>query len=296
MSKYRRIQKSSPKRSKRPYAARGGIKSNTKGLNYGSTWWGRAWRKVFEPSAVDSRLARGRSYAKNGQVVDLNIDKGKIEASVQGSQLKPYEVSITVKTLGDEIWDTVLEQVRSDASLAATLMTGELPEGIDQVFQQAGGSLFPNRLRHISNTCECSDWSNPCKHSAAVYYILCESLDEDPLLLFLLRGRSRDEVIEAFSNASFQKLDSQGKAETEEVEKHELCSNAREFWATVDFDEFLEEHVRPSRVTPWPVWRLGSFPFWRGEKELEKELSEIYHRASNHNLNIYLSRSRRRKS
>src|SRR5205814_1228278 len=82
---------------------------------------------------------------------------------------------------------------------AAKLMAGEMPQDIEQAFKDNKLSLFPEKLRDLETNCSCPDWSNPCKHIAAAYYLLGEEFDRDPFLLFKLRGLSREELIEALS-------------------------------------------------------------------------------------------------
>ena len=305
MAKYKRATGPRSRRSRKPYAARGGIKTQSKQGSFGTSWWGKKWLTVFEASAVDTRLARGRTYARSGQVVGMEVAKGKVTASIQGSKLKPYEVSITVKTLTDEQWEEVLTLLAAKPSLAARLLAGDPPEAIEEVFAEAGTALFPNRLRHIKNSCECTDWSNPCKHSAAVYYLLCEQMDADPFILFTLRGKTREELVESLSAAgatAFACSESELGVTDDEGENEEtgpksngqakaapLPSNAKDFWAQSELvDQVLGDVYLPS-VNASLVARLGPFPFWRGEKTLQETVDPLYRSASMEGLEHYLA-------
>ena len=172
----------------RPRQARGGIKAQSKRGTFGQSWWAQRWIAVLESFDIGARLGRGRSYARGGQVLSIDIAKGKVKARVQGSRPKPYDITIDVKALSPAEWKKLVGVLAGQALFAAKLLAGEMPQDIEQVFQEAGLSLFPSKLRDLTTDCSCPDWSNPCKHIAAVYYLLGEEFDRDPFLLFKLRA------------------------------------------------------------------------------------------------------------
>ena len=180
----------------RPKAAKGGIKAQSKRGSFGTSWWAKRWIAVLESFNIGARLGRGRTYARQGQVLSINIDKGLVEAKVQGSRSKPYDITIKVKGLSDADWKKLAEEISRQAIFAAKLLAGEMPQDIEQAFEKAGLSLFPQKIGDLETNCSCPDWSNPCKHIAAVYYLLGEEFDRDPFLLFKLRGLRREEFIE----------------------------------------------------------------------------------------------------
>src|SRR5256714_8981484 len=179
----------------KPRAVRGGIKAQSKRGTFGESWWAKRWIAVLESFDIGARLSRGRSYARKGQVMNVDISRGAVKAKVQGSSSKPYNVSIKVKALPEADWKKLVQALSSEAIFAAKLLAGEMPQEIEQVFTRAGLSLFPAKLPDLETDCSCPDWSNPCKHIAAVYYLLGEEFDRDPFLLFRLRGMSREELI-----------------------------------------------------------------------------------------------------
>src|SRR5207247_2013948 len=120
--------------------------------------------------ALGARLGRGRSYARRGQVLDVAIERGLVEARVQGSRPAPYKVSIKVKTLSGAQWKRASAALAREARFAAKLLAFEMPEDVEKAFEGAGLSLFPERRKDLTTECSCPDWSNPCKHIAAVYY------------------------------------------------------------------------------------------------------------------------------
>src|SRR5262245_60320963 len=180
----------------KPRKAKGGIKAQSKSGPLGKTWWAKKWIAVLESFDIGARLARGRTYARKGQVLGIDVGEGKVAAKVQGSRPRPYEVSIQVKELSEKEWDDLVRTLAGEARFVARLLAGEMPEDIETVFTDAGLSLFPKKKADLKTSCSCPDSSNPCKHIAAVYYLLGEEFDRDPFLLFRLRGLDREALLE----------------------------------------------------------------------------------------------------
>src|SRR5437868_8069718 len=179
----------------RPIKVQGGIKTKKDYGQIGETWWSKRWIAVLESFNMGTRLTRGRSYARQGQVISIDVEPGIVKAKVQGSQPKPYKVEIRLEPLTDEDWDKVTEAMASQAIFAAKLLAGEMPQNIEEAFASVHVSLFPTALSELNTNCSCPDWANPCKHIAAVYYLLAERFDEDPFLIFKLRGRTKEQII-----------------------------------------------------------------------------------------------------
>ena len=163
---------------------------------FGRTWWGRAWLEALEQRArLDpDRLPRGRDYARSGAVGELTLAPGEARAQVQGRKTQPYEVRIRVRRFTDDEWDRVLEAISARLGHAAALLDGELPPEIADDAASAGLDLLPGG-GELGPRCSCPDDADPCKHSAAACYLLTDALDADPFTLFLLRGRTRDQVL-----------------------------------------------------------------------------------------------------
>jgi uncharacterized Zn finger protein len=171
----------------------GGTRRRRRG--FGLTWWGEAWVTALEQRArLDpNRLPRGRSYARGGTVGELTIAPGEVRAAVQGRRVRPYQVRVRIRVLEAEEWDRVLDAIAAQIGHAAALLDGELlPEVADDV-RSAGTDLLPGP-GELQPRCSCPDWADPCKHAAAVCYLVAGALDADPFSL-LLRGRRRDEVL-----------------------------------------------------------------------------------------------------
>lgn len=163
---------------------------------FGGTWWGRAWVDALEDRArLDpNRLPRGRRYARSGAVGDLVATGGQVRAQVQGSRARPYNVALRVRAFTPDEWERCLDAMASQAGHAAALLDGELlPEVLDDV-AAAGLDLLPG-AGELGPRCSCPDAADPCKHAAAVCYLVADLLDADPFVLLLLRGREREAVL-----------------------------------------------------------------------------------------------------
>lgn len=186
----------------KPRQARGGIKAQSRGSAFGNSWWARRWITVLESFQIGGRLSRGRSYARRGQVLSISIEQGAVAAQVQGSRPAPYRVRIELSALKAAESTRVVEALSQQAVFAAKLLAGEMPQDVEQAFEAAGVSLFPKKLKDLRTSCSCPDWSNPCKHVAAVYYLIGEEFDRDPFLIFKLRGLPRDELLRSLGGAA----------------------------------------------------------------------------------------------
>ena len=199
----------------RPKPVKNGIKTKNERGTIGETWWSKRWIHVLESLGMGARLDRGRSYARRGQVVSIDVQKSVVTAKVQGSRPKPYSITIRLVSLSDKDWDKVIDIMASQAIFAAKLLSGEMPQNIEEAFVEAKVSLFPRSGKDLDTDCSCPDYANPCKHIAAVYYILAERFDSDPFLIFKLRGRTKEEIIQALRKKRGQILVEKKQKSTE---------------------------------------------------------------------------------
>ena len=160
------------------------------------TWWGRAWVDALEQRArLDpNRLPRGRDYAREGAVGELVLAPGEARAQVQGRRMSPYDVRVRVRRFTDDEWDQVLDAICAQLGRAAAMLDGELPPQVAGDVASAGLDLLPG-AGEVGPRCTCPDDADPCKHSAAVCYLVADALDAVPFTVLLLRGRTRDEVL-----------------------------------------------------------------------------------------------------
>ncbi len=228
---------------------------------------------MLEGFDLGARLSRGRSYARKGQVLSIDVSEGTIRAKVQGSRPSPYEVKIQVAQLPKESWTKVAQAAAAQAVFASKLLAGEIPQEMEDVFRSVGVSLFPERSRDLKTDCSCPDWSNPCKHIAAVYYLLGEEFDRDPFLIFRMRGMSREAFLALLGPAR-----QSAAPEEKPLPPEPLPADPTLFWKAPPLPEFVPVESRPVTEAALPR-RLGKFPFWRGNQHLHEFLDEVYRRA-----------------
>lgn len=263
-----------------PRAVAGGIKAQSKAGAFGQSWWAKRWIAVLEGFDIGSRLQRGRTYARKGQVTDIAIAPGKVTAKVQGSRPQPYAVSIAIDRLADKDWDRLVAELNTQAAFAAKLLAGEMPQDIEAAFAKAGLSLFPKSLGEIRTDCSCPDWSNPCKHIAAVYYLLGEEFDRDPFLLFRLRGTDREQICGRLSATVETPLPAAEPADP-------VPTDPAAFWAAGPLPADLYGDVRVPPVAAAGPKRLGGFPFWRGTDRFLDALIPTYAAAARRGLAVF---------
>ncbi|MDD3581521.1 MAG: SWIM zinc finger family protein [Desulfobacca sp.] len=272
-----------------PKAVKGGIKAQSKRGDFAAHWWAQRWIAVLESFHIGARLDRGRTYARKGQVINIDIAKGRVRAQVQGSRRKPYEVTIKIKTLTKTNWRRLAKALSTQLYFLATLLAGDMPPEIETVFSDLGLSLFPKKLKDLETDCSCPDWSNPCKHIAAVFYLLGEAFDQDPFLMLKLRGLEKDELLELLA----PKHPAPQQAVTEAVAPPKLVpeplsSETAIFWHGAELPEDLFGAVRLPPINAMLPKRLGKFPFWRGSCAFLESMESIYQKAADKGLTVYL--------
>lgn len=161
---------------------------------FAATWWGNAWVEALEDTALDpARLARGKAYAGRGHVDAITVTPGRVVAYVHGTRPRPYRTEIRLRTLGDDGWERFLDEVAARPDHIAALLDKDVPHALGAVtgLLPAPGDLVPD--------CSCPDDGFPCKHAAALCYQSARLLDEDPFVLFLMRGRGEQEILAALT-------------------------------------------------------------------------------------------------
>ncbi len=267
--------------SAKPKSVKNGIKTKSQRGAIGETWWSKRWINVLESLGMGARLNRGRSYARMGQVVAIDVQKGLVTAKVQGTRPQPYSITIRLLPLSDKDWDKVTEVMASQAIFAARLLSGEMPQNIEEAFTEAKVSLFPKSGKDLNTDCSCPDWANPCKHIAAVYYILAERFDADPFLIFKLRGKTREEIIQALREKRGQTLTD----EKQKVEEVEFISESADvhlqdclenFWQAGEALDSFMTNPTPPEIDGAILKRLGTSPFTVGKQNITILLAKAY--------------------
>jgi uncharacterized Zn finger protein len=163
------------------------------GRKIAHSFWGLAWCDNLESySDFANRLPRGRTYVRNGSVIDLQIERGKIRALVSGSEV--YKVSIEINTLSKRTWQRVKCDCAASIDSMLDLLAGQFDEGVMARITRQEDGLFP-KPEEIKMECSCPDWATMCKHCAAVLYGIGTRLDTAPEMLFMLRGVDHSELI-----------------------------------------------------------------------------------------------------
>ncbi len=272
----------------RPKAVRGGIRPKNKKGAFAETWWGQRWLDTLEAFEIGERLSRGKTYARKGQVLDIVLERGLVRGEVQGSRTRPYKVTMAFKQWEPKVWDDVFEIISTQAVISAGLLSGELPEELEVALQEKGINLFPRAYEDMETRCTCPDWSNPCKHIAAVAYLLASELDRDPFLIFKLRGLEREELLQRLrevngdpaGNELARDLDFKGQQResllSEFSEAPRSRPNLKDFWTLPQLPPVPEKDMKKPPVNASIIKRLGRPPLWRSEQDFERIMEEFY--------------------
>ena len=267
-------------RSTKRREVKGGIKLQSKRGESAQSWWGRRWNEMLYQYIDEGRLSRARTYARRGQVISVDIRDGVVRGVVQGSTRHPYESVIRVGHLSKKEWSRVADALIARPAVVAKMMAGRMPEELEEIFGNAGLSLFPSDMEA---GCSCYDWENPCKHTAAVYLILSQQLDRDPLLILRLRGMDQKELLEMMGVSLVwdAALDAGASVLAPDVsEQDPLPVETGAFWGREGSSRLqITRADVPSMSAALPR-RLGVFPFWRSEEAFIDALDAIYKDAS----------------
>lgn len=259
---------------------KGGIRLQSKRGESAKSWWGKRWNETLYRLIDSGRLSRGRTYARNGQVVSIDVKKGVIHGVVQGSDSDPYKLTIKMKKLYKKEWERVADSLMARPAIAAKLMAGQMPEELEDVFRDAGVTLFPNRL---NSSCNCYDWSNPCKHIAAVYLLFSEQFDRDPFLIFRLRGMEQKELLDMMGirlAMDTTQSDTESALTPDTIGDEPLPIDMDAFWGREGSTNIKSGRADVPRDSAALPRRLGSFPYWRSEEVFIDVLDNIYEKAS----------------
>ena len=263
-------------------------------------WWVERWLDLLNSYRFKKRLERGRSYAREGNVLTIDFADSKAKATVQGSDAEPYRVSISLDSFSKEDWNFVIAKMSEKAVFSAQLLAGEMPESIEAVFTQSGLSLFPFTLNEVRSRCSCPDKANPCKHIAAVYYRLGDRFSEDPFIIFQLRGRTKNQIIERLRQIRSQKavanpaIQAEAKAIIDSVKTsiEDTTETPKGFW---QYDEPLESSlvaIVPPSEQKTVLDILGKMPLPPADAEaVQQYLKEVYQTTGQQALMSALNRS-----
>lgn len=235
-------------------------------------WWSQRWLDLLDSYRFKKRLERARTYARQGNVLSIEFKGAKVLARVQGSEVEPYKVSLSLDPFTDEEWGYVIETMSKKAIFAAKLLAGEMPQNIEYVFTSNGLSLFPFTLADVHSKCSCPDKANPCKHVGAIYYQLGDRFSEDPFVLFQLRGRTKEQII-----SDLRKLRSTNNDRTQlipEINNNQQPTTNKEYRVNMNSFWQYNEPLESSLVVITPSTSetildvLGSIPLAKEEENI----------------------------
>ena len=153
---------------------------------YGVTWWGRQWLQAFTDIDYSNRLPRGKTYANKGLAHDLELKGNTISAKVTGSQPRPYRVKISVPAFNQGSRERLLRIVTENPLFLSKLLNRELPPELNDACVAENIHIFPRRWDDLEGSCSCPDWATPCKHMAAVLFLVANEIDKNPFVVFAL--------------------------------------------------------------------------------------------------------------
>ncbi|NEZ66427.1 hypothetical protein D0962_27325 [Leptolyngbyaceae cyanobacterium CCMR0082] len=265
---------------------------------FSRSWWGQQFIQAIEKLTDPGRLSRGRSYARGNKVKSFDIEGGRVTAQVRGS-VNPYFgvykeplyfTTIEFQPLSKAKWSAAIALIASKASLISRLLLNEIPDNIEDTFKQLNLNLLPASARDFKTSCSCPDYSNPCKHIAGVYYLVAAELDQDPFLLFELRGLSREELLRELAKSPLgQALSAELQLEQQppkpvdsyyaplETIKVPAKTELRDFWHGAKRLPQTMEVLPDNPVSGIPVKKQGDFPgFWDRDNSFIEAMETLY--------------------
>jgi uncharacterized Zn finger protein len=275
---------------------------------FSRTWWGQRFISALEKLSDSGRLSRGRSYARNGKVLNFEIKDGLVTAQVRGS-VNPYFgvykeplylTTIEFKAISTANWSAAIAYIASKASLISRLMLNEMPDTIEDAFAKLGLNLLPRSKSDFKTSCSCPDWGDPCKHIAGVYYLVAAQLDQDPFLLFELKGLSRESLQKELVKLPLgQALSAELAAENNvptpdegyytmpKLQPARSIADLRDFWLGAKRLPQTIEEPSTASVPAILIKKQGDFPaFWQKDNSFIEAMEEFYLRVRTKNTSI----------
>jgi uncharacterized Zn finger protein len=263
------------------------------------TWWGQRFIAALEQFTDSARLARGRGYANSSRILSSQLKQGEMSAKIRGN-VNPYygvykepiyTTAISLKPISDGDWELLIRHLGSRAAFVSRLLLNEMPDNIEKPFELLDLHLLPHSAKDFKTKCSCPDYENPCKHIAGLCYFLSAQLDQDPFLLFELRGLPLAELFEQLRKTPLGKA----LAQTREAEREDLLASVdsyftrpmalplpvpcepKAFWGS---PKRLPEMAYSQATSPVPallVKKGGDFPaFWKQPLAFPVAMEAVY--------------------
>ena len=280
------------------------------GMNeFSRTWWGQKFITAIESFTDSARLGRGRSYARGGKILEFEVNKGKIEATIRGS-VNPYfgvytepryHTVVKIKAIAKKDWTKIIQSMAKNASFVSKLLLNEVPENIESSFREVNKNLLPRSESDFQTSCSCPDYSNPCKHIAGLCYRFASELDEDPFLIFELRGLTQEQLHQELAKtplgralvAGLQTEDKPPVPVTSyhtrpQIKQFNTATSLKEFWQGKTINPPEETETRETNISGILVKKAGDFPeFWHRDTSFIATMEELYQRVKTKNRNVF---------
>ena len=276
---------------------------------FSRTWWGQKFITAIESFTDSARLGRGRSYARGGKILDFAVNKGEIAATVRGS-INPYfgvytepryHTVVEIRAIAKKDWSKIIQNMATNASFVSKLLLDEVPENIESSFREVNQNLLPRSESDFQTSCSCPDYSNPCKHIAGLCYRFASELDEDPFLIFELRGLTKEQLHRELAKTSLGRALIAGLKTEElapepitsyytkpEIKQLNTATTLKEFWQGKTVEPQLIERSRETNISAILVKKAGDFPeFWHRDTSFVATMEELYQRVKTKNRDLF---------
>ena len=276
---------------------------------FSRTWWGQKFITAIESFTDSARLGRGRSYARGGKILEFEVNKGKIEATIRGS-VNPYfgvytepryQTEIKIKAIAKKDWSKIVQSMATNASFVSKLLLNEVPENIESSFREVNQNLLPRSESDFQTSCSCPDYSNPCKHIAGLCYRFASKLDEDPFLIFELRGLTQKQLHKELAKTPLGRalitgLKIQELAPTlvtsyyTKPQKNQFNSatSLKEFWQGKTITPPQTNETQETNISGILIKKAGDFPeFWHRDISFIATMEELYQRVKTKNRDVF---------
>ncbi|MDJ0625624.1 MAG: DEAD/DEAH box helicase [Candidatus Caenarcaniphilales bacterium] len=243
---------------------------------FGKTWWGQKWLNSLEEISDANRLPRGRTYARNGSVQEITMQNNSFKAKVQGSIGTPYKVDIKPVLFTNDEKKEIIDLIKKQPSLVSELLSNRLPETLHSKIEERDIDIFPKSWGDLNGTCSCPDSASPCKHMAAVIYLIANEIDQNPFLFFQLKGIDlvtelqnlgySSKALKPSGLISVKEIFSRSSSDDQNPRENELNENLENM---VDFSQISELKEKVFSL-------LTASPLFYSSKDFKQLLSEFY--------------------
>ncbi len=273
------------------------------------TWWGQKFISALESFTDSGRLQRGRSYSGDSRILRFDISNGMVSGTVRGNvnpyfgvyKEPKYLTEIEMTAIAAQDWTKIIANMSSKASVVARLLLNEVPENIEDSFAAVGKNLLPHSHKDFKTQCSCPDYSNPCKHIAGLCYRLSSELDQDPWLLFEMRGISKADLQSELAKSPLGKalaseMGSEGMLEIESSTTYFTKPQTSLYTEVPTLKQFWQGQKRlpqaipftpPNHVAAIAIKKQGDYPpFWHKDSSFIETMEELYERVKTKNTGL----------